>query len=142
MSPLVSVIIPTHNRPKLLREALESVKAQTFTDYEIIVVSSNENQEYRALSKLVSEEFDAKFLIINKGHVAVARNLGVTKAQGSWLAFLDDDDIWLPEKLFKQLDYAKEFHSDMVSSDYLEFDSKGLVKIQRPRLNGYSNTRA
>jgi glycosyltransferase involved in cell wall biosynthesis len=81
---LVSVIIPTHNRPKFTQEAIASVMAQTFRDFEIIVIE------------------DAK----GKGP-AWARNRGAAKAKGKYLAFLDSDDLWIKHKLEKQLKYLK-----------------------------------
>ncbi len=82
---LVSVIIPTHNRPKFTQEAIASVKAQTYRDYELIVIDD----------------------VMGRGP-AWARNRGAAKAKGKYLAFLDSDDLWKKTKLEKQLKYLKE----------------------------------
>ena len=102
---LVSVVVPTHDRPEMLVEALASVRAQTFTDYEIIVVSNGESAEMRRTSREVAAgcvhlEFDC-------GNVSFARNAGIKRASGDWIAFLDDDDIWLANKLERQIAEAK-----------------------------------
>ncbi len=78
--PKVSVVIPTHNRPELLKRAVASVQAQTYQDFELIVI----------------EDADSR-------GGGWARNQGIKKATGEWVAFLDDDDQWLPEKLEVQM---------------------------------------
>src|SRR5260221_8617571 len=103
MEPLVSVVIPTHNRPDMLAEALASVRAQTFTDYEVLVVSNGEHHELRAVSRVVAHKHDCRYFELAKGAVSAARNFGVKQAKGEWIAFLDDDDLWLPNKLEQQL---------------------------------------
>lgn len=103
INPTVSVIIPTHNRADLLRRAIKSVLAQTFKDFEIIVVddASKDNTE-----EVVKGFQDARIRYIrhavNKGGSA-ARNTGIKAAIGEFIGLLDDDDEWLPEKLAKQL---------------------------------------
>ncbi|NND62761.1 MAG: glycosyltransferase [Flavobacteriaceae bacterium] len=101
-SPLVSVIIPTFNRPDLLRQTLASVVYQTYENIEIIVVDDgtpgDENQ------KLCSEMSQINYIKIdNSGGAAKPRNIGIDNAKGELIAFLDDDDIWLPEKIEKQI---------------------------------------
>jgi len=100
LSPFVSVIIPTYNRWPMLREAVDSVLAQTYKDFELIVVddgSTDETAEWLG-------QLGAPIRVISQGRrgVAAARNLGVSAAQGRYLAFLDSDDLWLPEKLAVQ----------------------------------------
>lgn len=101
--PLVSVVIPTHNRAALLKRALESVRAQTHANLEIIVVddASDDNT-----ARVVDDIEDSRIRYIrhesNRGGSA-ARNTGIAAAIGSYIAFLDDDDEWLPEKVEEQL---------------------------------------
>lgn len=104
MNPKVSVIIPTHNRPELLPRAIRSVFAQTFQDFELIVVDVGVVKRASA----AVEEFanDPRFHYIKhltELHGGAARNIGARLAKGEYLAFLDDDDEWLPEKLEKQV---------------------------------------
>ena len=99
--PRVSVIIPTYNRAPALREAIESVLAQRYSDLELIVVDDG--------SADGTEEAVAPYLphltYLCQEHrgVSAARNRGITHAQGDYLAFLDSDDLWLPDKLSLQM---------------------------------------
>ncbi len=102
--PLVSVIIPTKDRPKRLRRALESVLAQTYPHWEAIVVDDG-SQPAVSLEGLPTN-ISVLRVPLSKG-VAHARNLGLDHAKGSLIAFLDDDDAYLPEKLALQVDYLQ-----------------------------------
>jgi glycosyltransferase involved in cell wall biosynthesis len=124
--PLVSVIIPSHNRPEWLAAALASVRAQTFTDYEIIVVSNGESVEAQHKSRCAAQVKGAIYFALDDGNLPAARNFGVTQASGEWLAFLDDDDVWLPTKLERQLAAARRTGAEMVTTDYVEFYPCGL----------------
>lgn len=96
--PKVSVVIPTYNRADYIVQSINSVLNQTFTDFEIIVVDdgSTDNTEI-----LIREQFKDKVIYLSKpnGGQGSARNLGVSAAKGEYIAFLDSDDLWLPEKL-------------------------------------------
>jgi glycosyltransferase involved in cell wall biosynthesis len=99
--PLVSVIIPNYNYANYLREAIESVLSQTYTNIEIIVVDDGSKDN----SAEVLQEFGDKITVIfqqNAG-VSVARNNGVANSKGEFIAFLDADDVWLAEKIEKQV---------------------------------------
>src|SRR5262245_11345247 len=102
--PKISVIIPTHDRAHFLPGAIFSVLNQTFQDFEIIVVddASNDNT-----SEVVAAFNDERIRFLqhetNKGGSA-ARNTGILNSQCDYIAFLDDDDEWLPDKLAKQMD--------------------------------------
>jgi glycosyltransferase involved in cell wall biosynthesis len=101
MAPLVSVIIPTYNRAGLVRQALASVKAQTYRDFEIVVVDDGGTDDtYEVLS--ADRELRVLRLPSRRG-VSAARNTGISAARGEWLAFLDSDDLWLPDKLARQI---------------------------------------
>lgn len=92
--PLVSVVIPTHNRPQMLAEALGRVRAQTFTDSEILVLSNGENANMLQASRAVATAYGRCFELA-AANVSVARNFGIARPKGEWIAFLDDDDLWL-----------------------------------------------
>ena len=106
LSPYVSVIIPTYNRWSMLREAVESVLAQTFTDFELIVVDDGSTDE----SEVKLRRLGAPIRVICQPRrgVAAARNAGASAAKGRYLAFLDSDDLWLPEKLAAQMRFMEE----------------------------------
>lgn len=100
-SPLVSVVIPAHNAEQYLAETLQSVFAQTYTALEVIVVDDGSTDGTAAL---VREQFPAAACLSKvNGRVARARNHGIDHARGEWIAFLDADDVWLPEKIARQM---------------------------------------
>jgi glycosyltransferase involved in cell wall biosynthesis len=131
---LVSVVIPTHNRPHLLVDALDSVRAQTFRDYEIIVVSNGETDEMSELSGLAASRARARYIRVIDGNLSSARNIGVTHSVGELIAFLDDDDIWHREKLEKQISRFKSRpECGMVSCDYMEDLGSSNKHLSQPR---------
>lgn len=98
----VSVIIPFYSNISWLEEAVDSVLEQTFEDFEIIVVNDGSNEDDRSFL----DKYNAKinyFKTENKGP-AHARNFGISKSNGIYIAFLDSDDLWLPRKLEKQVE--------------------------------------
>ena len=102
----VSVIIPTRNRPKLLAKAIASALQQDFTSLEVIVVVDGEDQRtYDVVYSIRDTRLRMVDLAVNVG-AAEARNIGVRAARGEWVAFLDDDDEWLPQKLSRQIEAA------------------------------------
>ncbi|MGB0452220.1 MAG: glycosyltransferase family 2 protein [Bacteriovoracaceae bacterium] len=101
-SPLISVIIPTFNRAQVLSRAIESVLNQSYQNFELIVVDDGSTDE---TEKLISEILEAHLIKIENSGVSHARNVGVHKAKGEWLAFLDSDDEWLKNKLEKQVEF-------------------------------------
>jgi len=103
--PFISIIIPTHRRPAYLAETLESVFNQTFTDFEVIVVEDGTHGARDALTR-----HDDRVQYVWQPHrgVAAARNNGASRARGEWLALVDDDDLWQPEKLERQVARAEE----------------------------------
>lgn len=103
-NPLVSVVIPLFNRVALIRRTLDSVIAQTLQDYEIIVVDDGSTDG--SADFVQSLNLDRLRLIRNSQNrgAAAARNIGISAASGRWIAFLDSDDFWEPNKLARQLD--------------------------------------
>ncbi len=100
----VSVIIPTYNRAHLLARALDSVQAQTQPPLEIIVVDDGSEDETAALIQQCYPT--VRYLHQANRGVSAARNCGISQARGEWIALLDSDDEWLPERLTKQLQLA------------------------------------
>ena len=96
----VSVIIPTYNRKNLLKRALHSVSSQTFVPQEIIVVDDGSSD---GTKDWVLERFPyVRYIYQDNSGVSSARNAGIKEAKGLWIAFLDSDDEWMPDKLEKQ----------------------------------------
>src|SRR4051794_5139151 len=89
-----SVIIPTYNRLQLLKEALDSVWRQTFTDYEVIVVDDGSTDGTRDYLESLGDKL--RFFVQPRRGPGAARNLAAQHANGEYLAFLDSDDLWFP----------------------------------------------
>jgi GT2 family glycosyltransferase len=111
MKPRVSVVIPAFNRWRLLAEAIDSVLAQSYRDFELIVVDDGSSDATASeLAKLASR---LQFFVTERRGVSAARNLGVSQSRGHYIAFLDSDDLWLNSKLERQtrfMDEHPEFH--------------------------------
>jgi hypothetical protein len=102
--PTVSVILPTFNRLRFLRPAIESVFAQTFTDWELIIADDGSDPETRQY--LQSKAIDTRVRMIwlpHSGNPGAVRNAALREAQGEYVAFLDSDDLWMPAKLELQI---------------------------------------
>jgi glycosyltransferase involved in cell wall biosynthesis len=112
--PFISVVIPTFNRARQVQAALKSVLAQTYREFEAIVVDDGSaDGTGEAIQKLISPQSNGGkqiryFFQPNQGQSA-ARNKGVDEARGEWVAFLDSDDVWLPEKLEWQVRAIEQF---------------------------------
>ena len=102
-NPLVSVIIPTYNRGWILKETINSVLAQNFTNFELIVVNDGSTDNTQDI--LSSYKEDIVVLRQDNKGVSSARNRGIVSASGRFIAFLDSDDLWLPKKLSTQVDF-------------------------------------
>ncbi len=101
----ISIVIPTYNRYEVLKRALTSVFAQTYTDYEVIVIDDGSIDN----SSDIQQDFPTiKYFYQENGGVSSARNLGIKKASFEWIAFLDSDDEWDKNKLQKQVLFHQE----------------------------------
>lgn len=122
--PQVSVIIPTYNCEQYLAEAINSVLAQTYQNFEIIVVDDGSTDQTAKLLQSYGNRIRAIHQQ-NQG-VALARNHGIQQAQGEWIAFLDADDIFLPNKLAAQIALADEFPDlGIIHSGWHRVDAQG-----------------
>jgi glycosyltransferase involved in cell wall biosynthesis len=111
--PKVSVIIPTYNREKYIERAIKSVLEQTYRDYELIIIDDGSTDN----TGKILRKYDKKirnFSMLHSG-VSAARNFGISKAHGEWIALLDSDDYWLPEKLEKQMEYLEKYSNYKVA---------------------------
>lgn len=118
MSELVSIIMPSYNTGKFIAESIKSVLAQTYQDFELIIVddcSTDDTEE-------VVKNFDDPRIIFIKNETnsgaAVSRNRALREAKGKWIAFLDSDDLWMPQKLELQLNFMKENGYAFTYTDY------------------------
>jgi glycosyltransferase involved in cell wall biosynthesis len=129
----VSVIIPTHNRPDLLKRAITSVIKQTYKDWELLIIDDGDELSAEPIVKSFNQNNIKYFKTIqsNSGG-SVARNIGINNAKGEIVAFLDDDDEWLPEKLDAQLkimatDSELAFSYHAVKNIYNSYDNDTIA---------------
>lgn len=133
MNEIVSVVIPTRNRPTLVQRAVKSALAQTLQQIEVIVVIDGTDElTYNTLTQINDERLKVITSPINQGSCA-ARDLGVSNAVSDWIAFLDDDDEWMPQKLELQLAAAKasKYKYPIVSSCLIAQTSHGNLVYPR-----------
>lgn len=138
-SPLISVVIPVYNRASTILPTLCSVRDQTFTDFECIVVDDG-SRDVEELQAVVNQ-FDRRFRLVRKQNAgaSAARNHGIDLARGRYVALLDSDDQFLPEKLQKQLDVALPMEDAPFLCYSKLFVDRGIGKywVKPPRgLNG------
>ncbi len=125
--PRISVIIPTYNRAALLCETLDSVFAQTFHDYEIIVVDDGSTDDTHA--RLGALEQRIIYRRIDNSGQGAARNVGLDLARGEQIAFLDSDELWRPQFLERMSDTLDEnLNAGFAYCDYATFDERGEGK--------------
>ncbi|WP_420571286.1 glycosyltransferase family 2 protein [Kordia sp.] len=130
---LVSVITPTYNAQSFIAETIDSVRAQSYTNWEMIIVddaSSDKTVEILNQYAAIDDRIKVHLLQTNSG-AAIARNSAIKKASGSYIAFLDADDLWKPEKLTKQLAFMQEKNIAVSFSSYelMDEDGKSLGKM-------------
>jgi len=133
MSSLVSIVIPTFKRAHAVRKAIDSVKCQTWSNWELIIVDDNDpDSQARKDTQLVIAEFlsDPKIIYIQQERnlgACKARNTGLEQAKGKYIAFLDDDDLWLESKLERQVLQLEKTGADLCYSD-MDLEYQGRKK--------------
>lgn len=98
-TPLVSIVIPTYNRAHCIARTINSVIEQSVTDWELVIIDNNSTDSTLEIISSFSDERISTSQIENNGIVAASRNLGIRLSRGKYVAFLDSDDWWVPEKL-------------------------------------------
>ncbi|WP_339919257.1 glycosyltransferase family 2 protein [uncultured Flavobacterium sp.] len=126
-TPLVSIIIPCFNSEKFIAETVRSVQNQTYNNWEIIVVDdcSSDNTVALILGMVQRDSRIRFFQLENNSGTGVARNKGLSNANGRYISFLDADDLWKPEKLRKQIDFLKTNKIAFTFSFYDCIDEEG-----------------
>lgn len=119
MNDLVSIIMPSYNAEKYIGDSVKSVLDQTYTNWELIIVDDCSTDGTEAIINSFAGDSRIRFLKNEKNSgAAVSRNYALREAKGRWIAFLDSDDVWLPEKLEKQLSFMKENGYSFTYTDY------------------------
>ena len=121
-TPLISVVIPAYNAEQFLDETLESVLSQTYENWECIIVNDGSTDNTESIAKKWCEK-DARFCYFYKENSGVSdtRNLGIKEARGEYIAFLDADDLYMPNFLEVCLENLVEKDVDLVAPKMLEF---------------------
>lgn len=123
MNDLVSIIMPSYNTAKFISETIESVLAQTYTDWELIIVDDCSTDNTDEVVKSFLSDDRIKYIKNEKNSgAAFSRNRALCEAKGKWIAFLDSDDVWLPEKLEKQIAFMEKNDYHFSYTNYIEID--------------------
>ncbi len=141
--PRVSIVIPTYNRAHLLRHTIDSVRAQNFRDFELLIMDDGSTDDTR---ELVLSYNDPRLVYCgheHTRHLSKLRNDGIRRAQGAYVALLDSDDLWHADKLRWQVEMLDRFASaGMALCGYEVFDSAGTLSRNlygaRPELDDYA----
>lgn len=125
MSELVSIIMPSFNTAKYIEESIKSVLAQTYTNWELIIVDdcSTDNTD-EIVQPFLSDDRIKYFKNEKNSGAAVSRNKALREAKGKWIAFLDSDDLWLPEKLERQISFMTANDYKFSYTDYEKIDEE------------------
>lgn len=119
MNELVSIIMPSYNTANFISETIESVLAQTYSNWELIIVDDCSTDDTDAVVRPYLADDRIRYLKNEKNSgAAVSRNRALREARGKWIAFLDSDDLWLPEKLEKQIDFMEKYGYKFTYTDY------------------------
>lgn len=126
-NPIVSVIIPTLSRTKMLRRAINSVEAQSYTPKQLIVVGAPETPDISDMlsSRDISE---VEYIDANATSISEARNAGIRESKGNYIAFLDDDDEWIPEKVSRQVQRIQETGAEFCYAGVRNVGPDGRVR--------------
>lgn len=124
---LVSIIMPSYNTGRFIRETVESVLAQTCADWELIIVDdcSSDNTD-EVISEFLADERIRCIKNEKNSGAAVSRNRALREARGKWIAFLDSDDLWEPRKLEKQIRFMEENGYHFSYTNYIEIDEASV----------------
>lgn len=125
MSGLVSIIMPSYNTARYIGESIASVKAQTYTDWELIIVDDASTDDTDDVVKRVLSPKIRYLKNERNCGAAVSRNRALCEARGKWIAFLDSDDLWPPDKLEKQIAFMGKNGYAFSYTQYAEIDENG-----------------
>ncbi|TBN00175.1 glycosyltransferase family 2 protein [Hyunsoonleella flava] len=129
MNQKVSIITPTYNSERFIKATIQSVLSQTYTNWELLIIDdASTDGTLEIINGFISKQKNINVLQnqVNQG-AAVSRNLGIKKASGDFIAFLDSDDLWKPSKLEKQVEFMIKHNIDVCFSSYDLMDENGKL---------------
>lgn len=124
MNKLVSIIMPTFNCGRFIGESIDSVLAQTYTDWELLIVDDCSTDNTKEVVQSYPDKRIHYFCNDKNSGAAVTRNRALREAKGKYIAFLDSDDLWLPEKLEKQIAFMEKNRYAFTYHEYDEIDEQ------------------
>lgn len=136
MADLVSIIMPSYNTANFIAQTLDCVLAQTYTNWELVIVDDCSTDDTDAVVARYQDQRIRYLKNEKNSGAAVSRNRALREAKGRWIAFLDSDDLWTPDKLEKQIRFMTENHCVFSYTNYLEIDedAKPLgVRVTGPK---------
>lgn len=123
MNELISIIMASYNTAKFISETIESVSVQTYSNWELIIVDDCSTDDTDAVVRPYLADDRIRYIKKRKNSgAAVSRNCALREAKGKWVAFLDSDDLWFPEKLEKQISFMKKNDYHFSYTNYIEID--------------------
>lgn len=126
MAGSVSIIMPSYNTASFIAESIQSVLAQSYKDWELIIVDDCSPDNTDEVVKPYLSDERIKYIKNEKNSgAAVSRNRALREAKGKWIAFLDSDDLWMPEKLEKQISFMENNGYHFSYTNYTEIDTEG-----------------
>lgn len=142
MNDLVSIITPTYNSEKFISASIQSVQAQTHCNWELIIIDDCSNDKtLEIVNKALQLDSRFKLYSLDKNEgTGAARNIGVANSKGNYIAFLDSDDLWMPNKLESQLNFMKKNNLPFTFSFYECIDEEGLnmsIRKEAPKFTTY-----
>jgi len=143
-NPIVSIISPSFNSENFILETIDSVIKQTFKDWELLIIDDgSDDNSVKIIQEIASNEKRIHLFILKKNcGPAYARNFGIQLAKGRYIAFLDSDDIWHPNKLEVQINYMDENNIPFSFTSYRKIDENGNIfgkLINAPEMLNYND---
>lgn len=135
MEYLISIITPTYNCAQFIGETIKSVINQTYTNWEMIIVDDASNDNTEEVVKSIKDERVKYIRLKENSGAATARNIAMENASGKFMAFLDSDDIWIKDKLEKQVKFMRDNNYNFTCTAYEKMNEKGdsLNKVFKPK---------
>jgi len=142
--PLVSIITPSYNSLAFIIETIKSVKAQSYSHWEMFIIDDHsQDHSAKVIMAYIKKDVRIKLIsLIQNGGAAKARNIALNKAKGNYVAFLDSDDLWLPNKLEEQVAFMQKGNYAFSFTSYTLIDEVGRplgINVNVPKTLGYKD---
>lgn len=137
MDPLASIVVPMYNAEPYIQKTIKSVLDQTFTDWELIIIDDGSKDKSLSIAKEYEKKENRIHVYANDGNhgVSYTRNRAIALAKGKYIALLDADDLWHPDKLLKQIPFMEEHNYEVSYCSYqkmtVDEEMKGLIKVPK-----------